>query len=104
MIGLVPCKTSLFIGYQFWAEVLRNEFGSKWGCGGVGETLWILNISVEDFAHKVGDNKSNDGDKYEVWPSLVCKVLIKEKGFGFSWGWDSRDLNSRVISPFMRKK
>lgn len=64
---------------------------------------------MEDFAHGLGNTKSNTGNESEVWSFLVCKVHEKEKGFGFSWGFGSRDfssgdLNSRVISPFWEKE
>ena len=64
-------------------------------------------MSVEDFAHRLGDTKFNNRDISEICSSMACKVHVREKRFGFSWGLDSRDLNSRdfnKISLFQEKE
>lgn len=52
-------------------------------------------MSVEDFAHRLGGTKFNNRDVPEICSSMACKVYVREKRFGFSWGLGSRDLNSR---------
>lgn len=43
-----------------------------------------LSMSMGDFAHRLGDTKSNNENGSEILSSLVYKIHKKEKGFGFS--------------------
>lgn len=69
-----------------------------------GGPLWIMLISVEEFAHKVGDSKSNNGGKSEVWFSLVCKIYMNEKKIWISWRMRFKGFKLKSYLSFQEKE